>query len=96
MCHTLQHSLYVDHNHVGNVEHSHKYDIALVELNEDITYNNMVQPACLPSATDVFEGHMCWLTGWGSTRHNTTGTSLSICFIPMLNIIWVVLVCRWV
>lgn len=68
----LQHSLFEEHNHAGS-GHVHKYDIALVQLNEEIEYTNNVQPACLPSLSDTFEGKTCWLTGWGSTRFNSTG-----------------------
>ncbi|KAF6029751.1 TMPRSS2 [Bugula neritina] len=50
----IKHSLFEEHNHAGS-GHVHKYDIALVQLNEEIEYTNNVQPACLPSLSDTFE-----------------------------------------
>lgn len=70
---SFQHNLYEEHAHVGVVGHTHKYDIALVELHDNITYNEVVQPVCLPATTSSFESQTCWLTGWGSTRFNSTG-----------------------
>lgn len=70
----LQHHLYEDHEHDSiGVRHAHKYDIALIELDQEIAFNSRVQPACLPASTDSFESKTCWLVGWGSTQ--TDGSS---------------------
>ncbi|XP_077330123.1 acrosin-like, partial [Lithobates pipiens] len=41
-------------------------DIALIQLNSHIVYNDFVQPACLPSRTmDISNMTTCYITGWG-------------------------------
>ena len=48
-------------------------DLALVELNDDVTYSDHVQPACLPQPpesdgiplTDKYTN--CYIVGWGKT-----------------------------
>ncbi|UJR21419.1 hypothetical protein I4U23_024508 [Adineta vaga] len=42
-------------------------DIALFELEKDISIDDYNMPACFPAATDVYEGKESWATGWGST-----------------------------
>lgn len=65
----LQHHLYDEHTHVdGQATHSHKYDIALVELEDEIEFDRDAQPACLPARDDKFQSKRCWLTGWGATN----------------------------
>ena len=43
------------------------FDIAVVRLPSPLTYNNIVQPICLPSAP-VADGTLCVVTGWGKTQ----------------------------
>uniref|UniRef100_A0A665VJL6 Suppressor of tumorigenicity 14 protein homolog n=1 Tax=Echeneis naucrates TaxID=173247 RepID=A0A665VJL6_ECHNA len=44
-------------------------DIALMELDGEITLNQYIWPICLPSPTyDVPAGQEAWITGWGATR----------------------------
>ncbi|XP_075932485.1 suppressor of tumorigenicity 14 protein homolog [Anarhichas minor] len=44
-------------------------DIAVMELNADVTLNQNIWPICLPSATyDFPAGREAWITGWGATR----------------------------
>ncbi|XP_034027768.1 suppressor of tumorigenicity 14 protein-like [Thalassophryne amazonica] len=44
-------------------------DIALIELDANVTLNQNVWPICLPAATyDVPTGREAWITGWGTTR----------------------------
>ncbi|XP_077130110.1 uncharacterized protein LOC143785261 [Ranitomeya variabilis] len=48
-------------------------DIALMELDGPVTFNNNIQPICLPSPYHVFpDGAMCWVTGWGDTAEGVT------------------------
>jgi len=44
-----------------------QWDIAVVRLNTPLTFNDYVQPACLPS-TPVPVGTECVLTGFGKTE----------------------------
>lgn len=44
-------------------------DIALMELDANVTLNQNIWPICLPSATYDFPvGQEAWITGWGATR----------------------------
>ena len=44
-------------------------DIALMELDANVTLNQNIWPICLPSATHDFPvGQEAWITGWGATR----------------------------
>uniref|UniRef100_A0A8D0BDH5 Peptidase S1 domain-containing protein n=1 Tax=Salvator merianae TaxID=96440 RepID=A0A8D0BDH5_SALMN len=46
------------------------YDIALLELEAPIFFNELVQPICLPSSPRVFiYGTVCYVTGWGNTEY---------------------------
>ncbi|XP_059189470.1 ST14 transmembrane serine protease matriptase b [Centropristis striata] len=43
-------------------------DIALMELDSNVTLNQNIWPICLPSATyDFPAGKEAWITGWGAT-----------------------------
>uniref|UniRef100_A0A8D0B7U0 Peptidase S1 domain-containing protein n=1 Tax=Salvator merianae TaxID=96440 RepID=A0A8D0B7U0_SALMN len=47
------------------------YDIALLELEAPIFFNELVQPICLPSSPRVFiYGTVCYVTGWGALKEN--------------------------
>ncbi|XP_028290327.1 suppressor of tumorigenicity 14 protein isoform X1 [Gouania willdenowi] len=42
------------------------YDIALLELNAPVFFNDLVQPVCVPASTHTFStGTSCYVTGWG-------------------------------
>ena len=43
------------------------YDIAIIRLPSPLTFNDYVQPVCIPS-TQVEDGTECVVTGWGKTR----------------------------
>ncbi|KAK9395512.1 serine protease 27-like [Crotalus adamanteus] len=41
-------------------------DIALVELNSPVTFNDYILPICLPASSVEFPAKTkCWVTGWG-------------------------------
>ncbi|KFM59566.1 Plasminogen, partial [Stegodyphus mimosarum] len=45
------------------------HDVALIKLNAPVTFNDGVQPACLPSlGWQLKPGTVCYATGWGETR----------------------------
>ena len=62
-----QHELY-DGNSLATEGLPH--DIALLEVNQPIEFNEYVQPACLPGDEnfDVVGNSDCWITGWGRTQ----------------------------
>ncbi|XP_053412216.1 serine protease 27 [Nycticebus coucang] len=42
-------------------------DVALVELEEPVTFTDYILPVCMPDPSVIFEtGTRCWVTGWGS------------------------------
>ncbi|XP_034285942.1 zonadhesin-like [Pantherophis guttatus] len=52
-------------------------DIALIKLDSPVTFNDYVQPACLPRVTMGSETNFtsCFATGWGITAENSVRTS---------------------
>uniref|UniRef100_A0A4W3JUS3 Transmembrane serine protease 3b n=1 Tax=Callorhinchus milii TaxID=7868 RepID=A0A4W3JUS3_CALMI len=45
------------------------YDIALIKLDIQLTFDDQVQPICLPNSEQEFvEGKTCWISGWGTTN----------------------------
>ncbi|XP_072905986.1 ovochymase-2-like [Hemitrygon akajei] len=48
-----------------------EFDVALLELNGNFTFDSHVYPACLPGVNDTFEtGTICTATGWGRLSEN--------------------------
>uniref|UniRef100_A0A7E4V2X1 limulus clotting factor C n=1 Tax=Panagrellus redivivus TaxID=6233 RepID=A0A7E4V2X1_PANRE len=47
--------------------HGFNDDVALLELDDSITFNHYTQPVCLPSndSSVVVPPNMAWVTGWG-------------------------------
>jgi len=45
----------------------HDFDIAIIRLPTALTFNDYVQPVCLPSSP-VAPGTHCVTTGWGKTQ----------------------------
>lgn len=48
-------------------------DIALMKLNESVSFNKYIQPVCLAAAGSTFHaGTINWVTGWGATQSKFT------------------------
>ncbi|OXB70185.1 UNVERIFIED_CONTAM: hypothetical protein H355_007662, partial [Colinus virginianus] len=48
------------------------YDIALLEMEAQVFFSELVQPICLPSSSRVFlYGTVCYVTGWGAMKENS-------------------------
>ncbi|XP_053412631.1 testisin-like [Nycticebus coucang] len=61
-------SIYLSPKYLG----SPPYDIAMVRLYSDISYNAHIKPICLPASTSEFQNRTnCWVTGWGKIEENT-------------------------
>uniref|UniRef100_A0A8C2B309 Suppression of tumorigenicity 14a n=1 Tax=Cyprinus carpio TaxID=7962 RepID=A0A8C2B309_CYPCA len=60
--------------HKNYNSYTYDNDIALMELDSPVTFNETIRPICLPSATDVFPaGETVTITGWGATREGGGG-----------------------
>ncbi|XP_050544572.1 venom protease-like [Daktulosphaira vitifoliae] len=65
-------------------------DIAILKLNNSISFNNFIQPICLPIMPDLrvnqFVKYIAKVAGWGSTAyHGSLSTMLMEAFIPVIN-----------
>uniref|UniRef100_A0A8D3BSP9 Suppressor of tumorigenicity 14 protein-like n=1 Tax=Scophthalmus maximus TaxID=52904 RepID=A0A8D3BSP9_SCOMX len=62
-------------------------DIALMELDKEVTLNQNIWPICLPSPSyDFPAGQEAWITGWGATREGgMTATVLQKAEVRILN-----------
>lgn len=62
-------------------------DVALLQLRDEIEYNDEVQPICLPSGREPAHGQQCHITGWGYThgKGEVLSHHLRHATIPMVN-----------
>uniref|UniRef100_A0A0N5BD37 limulus clotting factor C n=1 Tax=Strongyloides papillosus TaxID=174720 RepID=A0A0N5BD37_STREA len=63
-------------------------DIALIEIEDEIIFNNHVQPICLPSTDKnvVVEPNSAWATGWGTTtEEGSISRKLKQVNLPFVN-----------
>ncbi|XP_050720945.1 tryptase-like [Eriocheir sinensis] len=68
----------------------YQHDIALLQLREDVTYTDYIQPICLPDTapldTESFLGIKCVATGWGMRAHGGhLETKLKEVVVPVVN-----------
>ncbi|KAG9475796.1 hypothetical protein GDO78_003941, partial [Eleutherodactylus coqui] len=63
------------------------YDIAILELAQDITFDKNIQPACLPNPDDAFaSGSLCITLGWGRLNENgKLPTNLQQVALPLID-----------
>ncbi|KTF86339.1 hypothetical protein cypCar_00020065 [Cyprinus carpio] len=55
-----------------------EFDIALVRLDGEVTPNDYIDFACLPSSEEVLpEGKKCYATGWGDETGNSTAPKVA-------------------
>ncbi|KAG5263211.1 hypothetical protein AALO_G00283820 [Alosa alosa] len=45
-------------------------DMALVQLQDTVSFSHMVKPVDLPSPRDIRSDAECWVTGWGHVAEN--------------------------
>jgi len=67
-------------------------DIALIKLAQELTFNDYVQPACLPAEAeedaDYAEGNWMTISGWGSTspaRAARAPSTLQVATVPIIS-----------
>uniref|UniRef100_E1BLW6 Serine protease 55 n=2 Tax=Bos TaxID=9903 RepID=E1BLW6_BOVIN len=52
-------------------------DIALLMLDNPITFNELKEPICLPMQPGLSQWHKCWVAGWGQVKSGTSQLSIS-------------------
>ncbi|XP_042890722.1 mast cell tryptase-like [Penaeus japonicus] len=53
------------------------FDIAVIELKNEVQFNALVQPYCLPASTLMLDGRICTVSGWGSRPNEFAATLLT-------------------
>ncbi|RWS25124.1 uncharacterized protein B4U80_09205 [Leptotrombidium deliense] len=48
-------------------------DIAIIELESEVNFDENIQPICLPKADEDFTNCMAYVSGWGKTSYNSLG-----------------------
>ncbi|XP_051870454.1 transmembrane protease serine 3-like [Pristis pectinata] len=66
--------------------HTYDYDIALIKLETPLTFNDWIQPICLPNSGQEFpDGKACWISGWGLTNEgDEISLSLREAEVPLI------------
>ncbi|CAL1527992.1 unnamed protein product [Lymnaea stagnalis] len=60
-------------------------DIALLVLAQPLTFSDVIQPICLPTAEQgVTAGEICLLAGWGATRGTANEMVLNQVLLPII------------
>lgn len=62
-------------------------DIALIELEDEVKFNENVQPVCLPPKSHSYrDGTPAFVSGWGYTKYRgTLPNTLHIVGVPLIN-----------
>ncbi|XP_013805990.2 suppressor of tumorigenicity 14 protein isoform X2 [Apteryx mantelli] len=64
-------------SHPSFNDYTFDYDIAVMELQEPVTFSSVVKPICLPDSTHNFPaGKDLWVTGWGATMEGGIGATI--------------------
>ncbi|XP_063602474.1 trypsin 3A1-like [Penaeus indicus] len=53
------------------------FDIAVIELRNEVRFSALVQPYCLPASTLMLDGRTCTVSGWGSRPNEFASTLLT-------------------
>lgn len=56
------------HIHPNYNTNTNDFDLALIHLDHEVSFNDYVMPACLPSTTMSFNNLICIVAGWGTTK----------------------------
>ena len=74
-------------NHPGYSKRTHDDDIALVELQSEVSFNDYMKPVCLPKGKIHFEPRkMCTVTGFGTIREGgPQATKLMKADVPLID-----------
>lgn len=73
-------------NHPNYDKRTYDYDIALLELEREVEFNDFMKPVCLPRGDINFEaGKMCTVTGFGAIREGgPQATTLMKANVPLI------------
>ncbi|XP_065083642.1 phenoloxidase-activating factor 2-like [Ochlerotatus camptorhynchus] len=64
------HKMIIHKNFVDKKFHN---DLALLILDDEADLNKHINPICLPTAEDNFDGNRCMVSGWGKENFNPAG-----------------------
>lgn len=66
---------------------SYDFDVALLELAEDLTFTNEVQPVVLAASNArIADGTKCLVSGWGDTKNSSESNEiLRATVVPTVN-----------
>nr|XP_039257944.1 CLIP domain-containing serine protease 14D-like [Styela clava] len=59
------------------------HDIALVKLESQVNYSDVIKPICLPCLETPQEGDMCWTVGYGKTDDDKDSGALREVDVPI-------------
>ncbi|EDW00884.1 transmembrane protease serine 3 [Drosophila grimshawi] len=57
-------------------QRSFENDIALIRLEQPVTFETILRPVCLPAPDSSFDGRVGIVTGWGAQRENGFATDI--------------------
>ncbi|KAG8136498.1 hypothetical protein E2320_005073, partial [Naja naja] len=62
-------------------------DVALMKLQSPLSFNDFIQPVCLPNAGMMFEtDQQCWISGWGAKyQGGNTSKYLNAAAVPLID-----------
>uniref|UniRef100_A0A8C6XYZ7 Transmembrane serine protease 2 n=1 Tax=Naja naja TaxID=35670 RepID=A0A8C6XYZ7_NAJNA len=65
-------------------------DVALMKLQSPLSFNDFIQPVCLPNAGMMFEtDQQCWISGWGAKyqggKMSNTSKYLNAAAVPLID-----------
>ena len=74
-------------NHPRYNDRTKEYDIAMVELESEVEFNDYMKPVCLPTSSSNFrDGTMCTVTGFGTIREGgPQATTLMKANVPIVS-----------
>ncbi|XP_037772435.1 trypsin 3A1-like [Penaeus monodon] len=64
-------SIHPEYNFLSNY-----FDIAVIELEDEVEFNSAVQPYCVPASPEPLDGLTCTVSGWGSRPNEFASTLL--------------------
>lgn len=84
--HRQRHSVKAIHRFDNFTRESHRYDIAVLELDSEVEFNQYVQPACVLLEKDLTD-MVGSVVGWGRTEFDATSSILREAELPVIDLL---------